>query len=152
VAAGQHDAVGDRLLDHLVVPVGLVVRVQEDVRVQVDHARDEGFAGESDAFGVGRNRHFLGRADGLDAALGDQHAPSRVRGTFAGPDLVRRDHDRTGRRKLRRGLGVGGQGREDGKDELLGADSPGCFPLVFIEWKIAIIAERVLRRLPRSLL
>jgi hypothetical protein len=46
-------AVGRRLLQHLIVPQGLVVGVQEEVAVQVHQARDHRRAGQVDDLGPG---------------------------------------------------------------------------------------------------
>ena len=50
---------GERLLRHR--PFGNVL--ESEVAVQVDHRRHHGLAGEIDARGAGRNRHFAAAAD-----------------------------------------------------------------------------------------
>jgi hypothetical protein len=112
-------AVGRRFLEHLVVPRGLVVRMQEHVRVQVDEARQQGGAGQFDALRVGRRADRGGRADGRDLAVAHQHRPTGIRGVaVGGPHAVGEQQPGAAGRS-------GGRRREGGEGEQQGEQRPG---------------------------
>ena len=66
-----------RLVQHLIVPQRLVIGMEEEVRMALDHARDQGLAGQVDDPGAGRRGDV--RPDGLDLVALDQHRPALVR-------------------------------------------------------------------------
>ena len=67
----------ERLVQHLIVPQGLVVGVEEEVRMALDHSREQGRAGQIDDLGAGRCGE-VGPGCG-DAVALDQHRPAGVR-------------------------------------------------------------------------
>ena len=66
-----------RFVKHLVVPAGFVVRVQEDVRVSLYQAGQQGHPGEGDS-GCAGHPDALHRAHRVDTIPTHAHAPSRV--------------------------------------------------------------------------
>ena len=93
------DAQGQRLLQDLVIPQGLVVRVEQDVRVQVDEAREQGHARQVDRRGLPRaTLTSPAWPDRLDPIAADDDGPAVVR---LGVDPVehprRLEHDRPSR-------------------------------------------------------
>ena len=67
----------ERLVQHLIVPQGLVVGVEEEVRMALDHAGHQGRAGQVDDPGAG-GRGEVGPGRGDPVAV-DQHRPAFVR-------------------------------------------------------------------------
>ena len=65
------------LVQHLIVPLGLVARTEEQVRMALDQARREGFAGQLNHPGARRNAEV--RAGRRDPVALDQHRPALVR-------------------------------------------------------------------------
>ena len=64
-------------MQHLIVPLRLIVRVEEQVRMALDHARHESRSGKLDGAGAGRCDDV--QANGGDAIVNDYHHPSLVR-------------------------------------------------------------------------
>ena len=74
---GLERAVRLRLLQHLVVPRRFVIGMQEQMRMEVDEARDECRTGEGDGLRVARI-DAVRRTDGDDGAAAHQHGPAGV--------------------------------------------------------------------------
>ena len=75
----RQTAQGQRLLEDLVVPGGLVVGVEQDVGVGVDEARQQGRPGQFDHARVGRRRDLGGRPGPLDESAADEDDPAVAR-------------------------------------------------------------------------
>ena len=73
------DAQSERLLEHLVVPQRLVVRVQEEVRVPFDEAGNQGGARERDPLGPCGDRDAGFGTCGFDPLAADENDPSLLR-------------------------------------------------------------------------
>ena len=99
-------AVGDRLPEHLIVPERLVVRVQEQVRVQVHQSRQQRRPGQLDDLGPGGRVHAGRGPRGTDARTLDEHHPVSVRRLARAPHLRRTQQER-------RGDGAAGGGEEE---------------------------------------
>ncbi len=69
-------AQGERLVEHLIVPQCLIVRVEEEVRMALDHPGHEGGAGEVDYLRAGGGGEV--RPGGRDAVAVDEHRPAFV--------------------------------------------------------------------------
>ena len=67
-----------RLLQDLIVPRRLVVGVQQDVRMGVDQARQQGRPRQIDRLRVGRGLDVSGRPDRRDPRAADEHEPALV--------------------------------------------------------------------------
>jgi hypothetical protein len=90
------------LLQHLIVPRRLVVRMEQEMRVQVDEARRQRSACKIDAHRIGRRIERGDRADRGDGAVAHAHAPAVMRRVAVGrPDAVGKQHD-VGRNRVRR--------------------------------------------------
>jgi hypothetical protein len=117
---GLQRAICERLGEHLIVPQRLVVRMQEQVRVQIDQAGSERGAGQGDALGIRRRLDAVGRTDRGDLAVVHQHRPAGMRGVaVGGPHAVGQQQG-----ILRRCIGGDGQrcgGQQRGADR--GPDS-----------------------------
>jgi len=92
----QQHAVLDAFLQHLIVPAGFVIWVQQHVRMQVHQARDQRLARQRDALGAGRHVDIGRGPGGLHLAVHDEDGPAGMRRAFAGPDPFRRQQDRGG--------------------------------------------------------
>jgi hypothetical protein len=66
-----------RLVQHLIVPAGLVIRMEEQVSVPLDHPRHQRLAGQVDDLGVGGRGQV--RPDRGDAVALDQNLPAGMR-------------------------------------------------------------------------
>jgi hypothetical protein len=104
VTAGAERPVGGRLLQHLIVPQRLVVGVQQQVRVQLDQAGDQGLAGQGDDLCVGRRGDLGLGPDRADLAGLDHDDPAPVR------RRVPRAPHRVGLQQVARRLRGGGCG------------------------------------------
>ena len=80
-ALGLDDGAGgaqrERLVQHLIVPQGLVVGMQEQVRMALDHSGHQRSAGEVDRARAGGRGQV--RADRGNPVAVDQHRPALVR-------------------------------------------------------------------------
>ena len=74
---GAGGAQRERLVQHLIVPQGLVVGVQEEVRMALDHAGHQRCAGKVDGPRAGGRGEV--RADRGDPVAVDEHLPALVR-------------------------------------------------------------------------
>ena len=74
---GAGGAQRERLVQHLIVPLGLVVRVEEEVRMALDHAGHQGRARKVDRARAGGSGEV--RADRRDPVALDQHRPAFMR-------------------------------------------------------------------------
>src|SRR6185312_4515524 len=72
-------AIRQRLLQHLIIPQRLVIRMQEDVRVRVDQPRQQRGAGQVDGLRIRRQLDRIARPDRGDLVAFHQHRPARVR-------------------------------------------------------------------------
>ena len=108
VASGRHHGADrpqlERLLEHLVVPGGLVVGVEEEMRVHLDQAGDQGQPREVDLPRSGRRLEGAGGADRGDPAVLDQHVAA-VEQAVAGGIEDPRAGQQEGSRCRRRGEG-----------------------------------------------
>ena len=77
-----------RVLQHLIVPQGLVVGVQQQVGVQVHQAGHQGLPRQVDHRRPGGCGQLRRRSDGGDPVPGDQHRPARVQAGARGPDRL----------------------------------------------------------------
>ena len=73
VDRGTRDAQAEWLLEHLIVPVRLVVRMQQHVRVQIDHAGHQRHTGQIDYRCISGRLDRRRWADGCDATVLHQH-------------------------------------------------------------------------------
>ena len=109
VGHGSRHALAERLLQDLIVPQRLVVRVQEEMGVTLDEPGNERRARQLDALGVGRHGSAGRGSHGLDAPAADDDDPVPLRGVGRSvPDGVRHQNERA-----RRGL----LGREHRREE-----------------------------------
>ena len=99
---GAQRAVGDRFLQHLFVPARLVVRVQEQVRMQVHEPGQQRGAGQLDHLGVRGRVHGARRTGGDDALALHQHDPAHVHRLAGRPHLRRPQQQRRVREGRRR--------------------------------------------------
>src|SRR5262249_20202980 len=72
-------AQGLGLAEYLVVPDRLVVGMQEQVRVGLDHPRDQRRSGQIDHLGVARRVDLRARTNCFDAVTSNEHDPTLVR-------------------------------------------------------------------------
>ena len=79
VVDGARGAQSEALMQDLVVPDGLVVSMQENVRMALDEAWHQGGARQLDDFGAG-GVDAGGRAGSFDAIPGHPDGPARVHG------------------------------------------------------------------------
>ena len=112
MVGGAADAQGQRLLEDLVVPGGLVVGVEQDVGVGVDEARQQGRPGQVDHARVGRRRDLGGRPGPLDESAADEDDPAVVRrvGLPVEDPVGSQEQRRVGRAARRPGAGQGPEG------------------------------------------
>ena len=90
---GARGAQRERLVKHLIVPQGLVVRVEEEVRMALDHSGHQRRAGKIDHARAGGRGEV--RAGGGDAVAVDQHRPAFV-GLRVTPSNTRAGRSRIG--------------------------------------------------------
>ena len=117
----------ERLLEHLIVPQGFVVRMKEEVRMAFDQPRQERRARERYPLGAGRRPDPGLGADRLDPGSPNHHDPAALRGLGdAIPHRVRGQHGHLGTVRHAGGLGLDPAGigqPEDGAREEGGQDS-----------------------------
>ena len=96
----------ERLLQDLIIPERLVVRMQKEVRMSFDQPGKERRTRELDPLGIGRSGDPIGRSDGGDAVAPDQHRPAwAARIGHAVPDGGGEQENRSNRiGRRRRGL------------------------------------------------
>jgi hypothetical protein len=109
------DAQGERLVEHLVVPRGLVVRVEQDVRMRIDQSGENGRARKLDDASVGRCPDLRGWSRAFDPVTANEDRPPVV-DVGAIEDARRTEEDR-GRRRRRRLLGRSCRGDRHGSGD-----------------------------------
>jgi hypothetical protein len=72
------DAKRQRLVQHLVVPRGLVVRMQKQMRMALDHPGHQRRSFEVDACAASGQREGIRKASGRDPVAANQHGPPLV--------------------------------------------------------------------------
>ncbi len=88
----SRDPLGARLRQHLFVPAGLVVRMEEEMGVGIDQARQERRSRQLDRTRAGRRRDLVRRPGGGDPLAFDDHRPAGLHRLAVEDAIGTQDH------------------------------------------------------------